>query len=130
MSLTPVAKQRVDKWLFFARVVKSRTLAGKLAEAGKIRVNSNKINSASYQVKVEDVLTITLERKILVLKILAPGEKRGPYVEAKELYEDLSPEPVKRDASGFVPPPAQREPGSGRPTKKERREMDKFRSKG
>lgn len=130
MSLTPVAKQRVDKWLFFARVVKSRTLAGKLAEAGKIRVNSNKINSASYQVKVEDVLTITLERKILVLKILAPGEKRGPYVEAKELYEDLSPEPVKRDASSFVPPPAQREPGSGRPTKKERREMDKFRTKG
>lgn len=130
MSLTPVEKQRIDKWLFFARVVKSRTLAGKLAEAGKVRVNSNKINSASHQVKVEDVLTITLERKILVLKILAPGEKRGPYIEAKELYEDLSPAPVKHEKSDFVPPPAQREPGSGRPTKKERREMDKFRSKG
>lgn len=130
MSLAPVAKQRIDKWLFFARVVKSRTLAGKLAEAGKVRVNSNKVSSASHQVKIDDVLTITLERKILVLKILAPGEKRGPYVEAKELYEDLSPEPVKREKSVFVPPPAQREPGSGRPTKKERREMDKFRSKG
>lgn len=129
MSLTPVAKQRIDKWLFFARVVKSRTLAGKLAEAGKIRVNSNKINSASYQVKVEDVLTITLERKILVLKILAPGEKRGPYIEAKELYEDLSPAPIKREDAKFVPQPAQREPGSGRPTKKERREMDRFRLK-
>lgn len=128
MSLTPVEKQRIDKWLFFARVVKSRTLAGKLADAGKVRVNANKINSASTLIKIDDVLTITLERRILVLHVRALGEKRGPYVEAKELYEDLSPEPVKSTKPSYDVTPALREPGTGRPTKKERREMDKFRS--
>lgn len=93
-----------------------------------MRVNKVKINSASHQVKLDDVLTITLERQILVLRILELGERRGPYIEAKELYEDLSPPVVKKPVGTYIAPPAMREPGSGRPTKKERREMDKFKS--
>jgi ribosome-associated heat shock protein Hsp15 len=123
-----VDKQRIDKWLFFARVMKSRTLAGKLADAGKVRVNGDKIGSASALIKIDDVLTMSLERKILVYKIVAFGERRGPYIEAQELYEDLSPPVVKSPTVDYVPAPALREPGAGRPTKKERREMDKFRS--
>ena len=121
------ARQRIDKWLFFARVVKSRSLAAKLAVGGKVRVNRDKIMHAAHQVKVGDVLTITLDRRILVYKILAPGERRGPAPEAQLLYEDLSPPPAP--ASEGLPEAAmpQRESGAGRPTKKERRETDRLR---
>lgn len=76
--------------------------------------------------RIGDVLTITLERKILVLKVKQLGTRRGPFVEAQTLYEDLSPKPVPREQSveGAVP---QRDAGAGRPTKRERRQMDAFR---
>jgi len=119
--VTVEGRQRVDKWLFFARVVKSRTLAAKLAQGGKVRVNRNKIDQASYQIKVGDVLTITLERRILIYRILETGERRGPAPEARLLYEDLSPpeEPRAIVAVGPV-----RDPGSGRPTKRDRRALN------
>lgn len=85
------AGQRVDKWLFFARVAKSRTLAAKLARSGHVRVNREKIDDASHPVKVGDVLTVALERRVLVYRVLAPGTRRGPAQEARALYEDLSP---------------------------------------
>ena len=72
------ARQRIDKWLFFARVVKSRSLAAKLVQAGKVRLNREKIDQAAQAVKPGDVLTISLDRRILVLKILLPGTRRGP----------------------------------------------------
>ena len=121
-------RQRIDKWLFFARVVKSRSLAAKLANGGRIRVNRNKIDQASHNVKIGDVLTISLDRRILVYRVLQPGTRRGPAPEARLLYEDLSPPPPEKAAAGEaqagVP---RREPGSGRPTKKERRLLDKHR---
>jgi len=120
------ARQRIDKWLFFARVVKSRSLAAKLAVGGKVRVNRDKIEQAAYQVKVGDVLTITLDRRILVYKILAPGERRGPAPEAQLLYEDLTPKPIPGDQLA-EPIQPRRESGAGRPTKKERRETDRLR---
>ena len=127
MTAEAGARQRIDKWLFSARVVKSRSLAAKLAVGGKVRVNRDKIEQAAHQVKVGDVLTITLDRRILVYKIVAPGERRGPAPEAQLLYEDLSPPPAP--ASAVVPEAAtpQRESGAGRPTKKERRETDRLR---
>lgn len=121
-----IARQRIDKWLFFARVVKSRTLAAKLAAGGKVRVNRDKIDQPSYPVKIEDVLTITLDRRILVYKVRGLGERRGPAVEAQLLYEDLSPPaPTRSESQLFMQP--QRESGSGRPTKKQRRETDRLR---
>lgn len=119
------ARQRIDKWLFFARVVKSRSLAAKLAVGGKVRVNRDKIEQAAHQIKVGDVLTITLERRILVYKVLAPGERRGPAPEA-QLYEDMTPEPTS--AQQIIEPlQPRRDSGAGRPTKKERRETDRLR---
>ncbi|MFN3130248.1 MULTISPECIES: RNA-binding S4 domain-containing protein [Stappiaceae] len=117
---------RVDKWLWYARVTKSRSLAQKLAAGGHVRINKDKISSASKTIKTGDVLTIALERRILVLKVVALGSRRGPYEEAKKLYEDLSPPPPPK-AEAPPPPPGQREPGSGRPTKRDRRKMDAFR---
>ncbi len=117
---------RIDKWLWYARVTKSRSLAQKLATSGHVRVNRDKISSASKTVRVGDVLTIALERKVLVLKIAALGSRRGPYEEARKLYEDLSPPAPPRKAPP-PPPPGQRDAGSGRPTKRDRRKMDAFR---
>jgi ribosome-associated heat shock protein Hsp15 len=121
-------RQRIDKWLFFARVVKSRSLAAKLAIAGRVRINGDKAGQASDSVKPGDVLTITLERRILVYKVLQQGSRRGPAEEARTLYEDMSPPPVPK---GEAPPdalPPLRDAGSGRPTKKERRDTDRLRN--
>jgi len=120
------ARQRIDKWLFFARIIKSRTLAGKFAAGGNVRINSEKIDQASVLVKPGDVLTITLERRILVLRVLGCGQRRGPAPEAQLLYEDISPMPAA--AGEAEPVAAQREPGSGRPTKRDRRKIDQFRN--
>ncbi len=118
---------RVDKWLWYARVTKSRTLAQKLASAGHVRINREKIDAPSKTVKIGDVLTVTLERKILVLKIKALGTRRGPAPEAALLYEDMSPPPPPKEVRQAAP--AQREPGAGRPTKRDRRQLDAFNGK-
>jgi ribosome-associated heat shock protein Hsp15 len=118
-------QQRIDKWLFFSRAVKSRTLAAKLVVAGRVRINRDKAAQASDQVKPGDVLTITLERRIFVWKVLGTGTRRGPAEEARMLYEDISPPQAPKGA----PPdamPAPRDAGSGRPTKKQRRQTDRL----
>ncbi len=119
-------RQRIDKWLFFARVVKSRSLAAKLVAAGRVRLNRDKIDQPSQPVRAGDVLTITLERRILVYRVAACGERRGPAAEARLLYEDLSPQ-VPSPAEAAKSQPVLRGPGQGRPTKKERRETDRLR---
>lgn len=119
-------RQRIDKWLFFARVVKSRSLAAKLVQAGRVRINGDKTDQGSYPVKAGDVLTISLDRRISVLRVLAPGERRGPYEEARTLYEDISPQPAPADRllpDALMPV---RDAGSGRPTKKQRRDLDRL----
>lgn len=83
-------RQRLDKWIWFARVVKSRTLAVALVEAGHVRVNGLRTTAAAKPVGIGDVLTLALDREVRVLKIAALGERRGPYREACLLYEDLS----------------------------------------
>jgi len=123
------SRQRIDKWLFFARVVKSRSLAAKLAAAGRIRINRDKASQASDLVKPGDVLTITLDRRILVYKVIGAGTRRGPAEEARQLFEDMSPPPSpKGDAPADAIAPL-REAGSGRPTKRERRETDRLRDR-
>ena len=117
-------RQRIDKWLFFARAVKSRSLAAKLVVAGRVRINRDKAAQASDMVKPGDVLTITLERRIFVWKVLNTGTRRGPAEEARLLYEDMSPPPVPKDEAVPDAIPALREAGSGRPTKKQRRQTD------
>lgn len=94
--------QRIDKWLFFARIVKSRTLAQKLATSGAVRVNREKIVQSSRLVRPGDVLTVALDRQVRVLKIVDPGMRRGPAPEAQLLYEDLSPAPQVPDEGAFV----------------------------
>jgi ribosome-associated heat shock protein Hsp15 len=118
------ATQRLDRWLWFARFVKSRTLAAKLVASGKVRVNRERAQKASRLVRAGDVLTFPLGPHIRVIKILAPGTRRGPASEAQQLYEDLSP------PAPVAPKPeaGERDKGAGRPTKAERRQIDRLKS--
>lgn len=82
--------QRVDKWLWFARVVKTRTLAARLISSGHVRINARRIDAPAKPVAPGDVLTIALEQQVRVLKVLRPGTRRGGYPEARLLFEDLT----------------------------------------
>ena len=118
---------RVDKWLFFARIVKSRTIAQNLVRNGRLRVNGNRIASPSASCKHGDVLTVALDRQVKVLKVLAPGDRRGPAPEAQTLYEDLTPPAVRPDPARRPMKQAVRDEGAGRPSKRERRDLNRLR---
>lgn len=118
-------RQRLDRWLFFSRAVKSRTLAQKLIESGAVRVNSERTIDTDRKVGAGDVLTMMLHNQLRVWRVLDAGARRGPASEAATLYEDISPAPLPREAD--PPPLAARESGAGRPTKKERRDTDRLR---
>ena len=127
----PVRKERLDKFLFFSRAIKSRTLAQKIIETGAVRVNSEKTVDSDHRIGAGDVLTMAIHDRIVVWKILDVGTRRGPATEAATLYEDLSP-PVlpKVERSPYDAVMAQRDEGAGRPTKKERRDTDRLRDEG
>lgn len=116
--------QRLDKWLWFARIAKTRTLATRLVEGGKARVNRTRVTKASRTVKPGDVITLAIHEQVKVLKVVAFGTRRGPAQEARQLYEDMSPPPVPRQRAPRPLPAAAREKGAGRPTKRDRRRMD------
>jgi ribosome-associated heat shock protein Hsp15 len=121
----PGGVQRLDKWLWFARVTKSRTMAATAVVEGKIKINRTTVTKASQAVHVGDVITSRISRSVRVLRILALGVRRGPAPEARSLYEDLSP-PVPRREDAVRAAWAERAPGAGRPTKRERRKIDAF----
>jgi ribosome-associated heat shock protein Hsp15 len=121
-------RQRLDRWLFFSRALKSRTLAQKFIETGAVRVNSERTIATDHRVGAGDVLTMMLYNRLTVWRVLDPGTRRGPAAEASLLYEDLSPPPLPRDDRSRERPVGEREPGSGRPTKKDRRLADGLRN--
>ncbi len=111
-------RQRIDKWLWHARVVRTRTAAAGLVEGGLVRVNGTRIDATSRPVRVGDVVTVALDR-VRILRVAGFSDRRGAAVEAAILFEDLAP---------AAPPDQspQDEPGmttAGRPTKHGRREL-------
>ena len=80
---------RIDKWLFHARFCKTRSLAQDKAEGGRIRLNGQRVEKASANVRVGDVLTLAVGGKVIALRVLQLGERRGPAKEAQTLYEVL-----------------------------------------
>ena len=89
-GLDEAAAQRLDKWLWYSRILKSRTMAAQLVEQGRVRVNRARVSKPSQTVRPGDVLTIAVRGKVQVLRILAPGIRRGPPGEARLLYEALN----------------------------------------
>lgn len=123
---------RVDKWLWYARFLKSRTLAATLSSSGKLRLNNEPVRKSHQVLRVGDVLTFPLGPYIRVIRVVALGTRRGPAPEAQTLYEDLDP-PMSKSRNDDGAPSgkaivAKRNRGSGRPTKTERRATDKLRS--
>ncbi|MGB3718021.1 MAG: RNA-binding S4 domain-containing protein [Hyphomicrobiaceae bacterium] len=121
----PGGAQRLDKWLWFARVVKTRSLATALVQSGKVRVNRIRTDKPSHTIRPGDVITVTAHSRVRVLKVLATGERRGPATEARELYEELTPPPTAFEGHEAELGP-QRAPGSGRPTKRDRRAIERL----
>jgi ribosome-associated heat shock protein Hsp15 len=82
-------RQRLDKFLWHARVVKARTSAAELVEKGHVRINGVRETAPGHAVKPGDVLTIALDRNVRVLKVIGFSERRGDASAARVLYEDL-----------------------------------------
>ncbi|MEO1492539.1 MAG: RNA-binding S4 domain-containing protein [Pseudomonadota bacterium] len=120
-------KIRLDKWLWYARFFKSRGLAADIVGGGHVRVNGDRVSKPSHAVRPGDVVTFPKLRDIRVIQIDAIGTRRGPAIEAQTLYTDLAPPEAKPRGDDRPKAPAEREPGQGRPTKRDRREIDALR---
>lgn len=83
--------QRLDKWLWCARFFKTRALAARFCDDGRLRVSGQVTHKAHYAVRPGDVLTFPLGPHIRVIKITDLADRRGPPAEARLLYEDLAP---------------------------------------
>ncbi len=121
--------QRLDLWLWYARFFRSRTTASRLCASGKLRLNHKVVRKAHQSARQGDVLTFPQAREFLVVRIVGLAGRRGPASEARALYEDLAPPEVKHTvaaARAAKAPVARREPGAGRPTKSERRAIDRL----
>ena len=116
-------RQRIDKWLWHARVVRTRTAAASLANEGHVRLNGERVSAASRPVKAGDVVTVALDRTVRIMKVTGFAERRGDADAARVLYEDLTQKPVPA-APAPEGAPGERDPGTGRPTKQERRAID------
>ncbi|MGY4574451.1 RNA-binding S4 domain-containing protein [Bradyrhizobium sp. USDA 3256] len=82
-------RQRLDKWLWHARLVKARTSAAELVLSGHVRVNGAREKSPGHAVKAGDVVTVALDNSVRVLKVIGFAERRGDASSARVLYEDL-----------------------------------------
>jgi ribosome-associated heat shock protein Hsp15 len=114
---------RLDKWLWAARVFKTRSIAADACDGGKVDVNEQAAKPARA-LRAGDVIRVSLPQgRRRILKVTALGERRGSATLARTLFEDLTPpEPPRLRLA----PPPRREPGAGRPTKRERREIDRL----
>ena len=116
-------RQRIDKWLWHARVVRTRSSAAALVTEGHVRLNGERVSAASRPVKAGDVVTVALDRVVRILKVTGFAERRGDADAARLLCEDLTP---TSQAVPADPLTSERERGSGRPTKQERRATDRL----
>lgn len=119
-------KLRLDKWLWFARFFKTRSLSATRVAAGDVRINGARVTKPATTVQAGDVLTFAIGAQVRIVEVLAVGTRRGPAPEAQALYNDMSPEPVPRETPVSQNP---RYEGKGRPTKRERRQGDLSRSR-
>lgn len=117
--------QRVDKWLWYARFFKSRSIATKYVAEGKLRVNGTKISKPAHGLVIGDMLIFVKADQVRVIEVVDLGTRRGPAPEAQLLYNDQSPPPPKKE---FIPSNPKFE-GNGRPTKKDRRQIGAFNAK-
>ncbi len=123
-AMEPLSSLRVDKWLWAARFFKTRSLAAAACAGGKVDVNDEAAKPARL-VRPGDLIKVTLPRgRRRIAKVLVLDGRRGSGEAARRLYDDLTPPEPPRIRQA---PPPFRPPGAGRPTKRERRELDRLR---
>ena len=126
MSETTPATQRIDRWLWCARIFKTRTLAAKFVADGHVRVTRNgatmRAEKPSFAVRPGDVIAFSRDERLRILIVEACGERRGPASEAQTLYTDESPPLAAKETTSKAA--FERDKGAGRPTKKDRRLLD------
>lgn len=83
---TVLDRQRIDKWLWHARMVRTRSAAAALTEAGHVRVNGNRVTAASHLLRRGDVVTLALDRSVRLLRVDDFCERRGDATAARALY--------------------------------------------
>ncbi len=126
MSGGAAEKLRLDKWLWYARFFKTRTLASGVVDTGSVRINGTPTSKRSVTITAGDVLTFPKDDHIRVIRIEACGIRRGPAPEAQALYTDLAP--PERKAEDKIPHNPAFE-GKGRPSKRDRRQLDLSRAR-
>ena len=89
-------RQRIDKWLWYARMVRTRNAAASLADAGYVRLNGERVAGGSRLVRRGDVITLALDRSVRVVRVLGFRERRGDAEAARALYQDLVGKSGKR----------------------------------
>ena len=124
-----VQSQRIDRWLWCARLFKTRTLASKFVSDSNVRISRGEATSRaekpSASVREGDTLVFTKNERLKIIEIVKLAARRGPATQAKALYIDRSPPPAPKKEKQIT---AHREKGAGRPTKKDRRAIDAIKS--
>ena len=122
------AKLRIDKWLWAARFFKTRSLAIAAIESGKVEVNETRVKPAKT-IDTGDTIAIRLGPYQFVVEVLGLSDKRGPAPQAQKLYRETEDSIRRREELAFQrKAQAQNVTREGRPTKKERRDIDRFKS--
>jgi ribosome-associated heat shock protein Hsp15 len=116
-------RQRIDKWLWHARVARTRTAAAGIADGGLVRLNGIRVDAPSRAVRIGDVVTVAFDR-IRILRVTGFSERRGSATDAAALFEDLSPAPVATRPENGPDTEARR------PTKHERRDILRLKRPG
>jgi ribosome-associated heat shock protein Hsp15 len=117
----PAASVRIDKWLWAARCFKTRGVAADACAAGHVKLNGASVKPAK-SVKVGDKLEVHTPGGLRILEVIALSDRRGPAEVARTLYLDHSPPPAPRESPVVI-----RERGTGRPSKREQRQIQKLR---
>ena len=122
------SKLRIDKWLWAARFFKTRSLAIAAIESGKVEVNEARVKPAKT-IDAGDMVAIRLGPYQFVVEVMALSDKRGPAPQAQKLYKETGASIKHREELAFQrKAQAQNDTREGRPTKKERRDIDRFKS--
>lgn len=92
----PEGRQRIDKWLWHARVVRTRTDAAKLVEGGHARLNGRRMTTPGHALRIGDVVTLALDRRVRVIEVAGFCERRGGAGEAATTYREISGGPAPK----------------------------------
>ena len=116
---------RLDIYLYYIRIFKSRSIASKFVLTNRLRISGQVTQKPHKMISVGDVLTMTINDNIKILKVLDIPSRRGPYPESLNFYEDITPNEIipKKESSNIDIKFVER---IGRPTKRERRQTDRL----